>query len=188
MPPALRRAVAAADAIGAAAAWAAAACLAGLTLLIAAEVALRSASNLLPALPGTIPVAWEYSAYLMGCAFMLGAAATLRAGGHIRVNVLLSALGPRELRWAEVAATAIGLAASAFLAYALSAFAADAFVRGQTSVASATPTWVPKSGLALGAAILALQMAARLARALAGAPPDGAVAPARGAPGPALEA
>ena len=186
MAPALRRGLAAVDAIGVAAAWAAAACLAALTMLIAAEIALRSASNLIPALPGSIPVAWEYSAYLMGNAFMLGAAATLRAGGHIRVGVLLSALGPRGLRAAEVAASAVGLAACLFLAHALGSFAADAFVRGQTSIASATPTWIPKAGLALGAAVLTLQMAARLVRGALGLAPDRTEkpreAPARGEP------
>jgi TRAP-type C4-dicarboxylate transport system permease small subunit len=178
-PGPLSRALAVVDGIGAAAAWAAAACLAALTLLIAAEIVLRSASNLIPGLPGTIPVAWEYSAYLMGNAFLLGAASTLRAGGHIRVGILLAALGPRGTRVLEGVATAVGLAACAFLAWSLGAFALDALARGQTSIASATPTWVPKAGLALGAAILTLQMAARLARVLAGLPPDAA------RPGPA---
>ncbi len=33
----------------------------------------------------SIPIAWEYSSYLMAASFTFGAAMTLRVGGHIRV-------------------------------------------------------------------------------------------------------
>jgi TRAP-type C4-dicarboxylate transport system permease small subunit len=164
----LDRALRAVDAVGLAAAWVAAACLAGLTLLLAGEIATRTLSNLHPAFPATIPVAWEYSAYLMGAAFIFGAAATLRAGGHIRVNVLLAALPPAGLRIVETVATAFGLFASGFLAWSLVWFAVSSFERGQTSIASATPLWPAKAAIALGACVLTLQMAARLARVIAG--------------------
>jgi TRAP-type mannitol/chloroaromatic compound transport system permease small subunit len=168
----LMRALAAVDAIGVAAGWAAAACLCGLTLLIAGEIGVRFLSGIFPNVPATIPIAWEYSAYLMGNAFMFGSATTLRAGGHIRVGILPQSLPPTALRLLELVATLIGLYACAFLAWSLSEFAWDAFRRGQTSISSASPMWPPKAGIALGAAILTLQMAARLLRVLAGLPPD----------------
>jgi TRAP-type C4-dicarboxylate transport system permease small subunit len=168
----LSRVLAAADAVGIAAGWLAAGCLAALTLLIAGEIAVRTLSNIFPNVPATIPVAWEYSAYLMGNAFMFGAATTLRTGGHIRVGILPQSLPPGALRVLEVGATAIGLYACVFLAWSMTEFAWDAFRRGQTSIASASPMWPPKAGIALGAAIFALQMAARLIRVLAGLPPD----------------
>lgn len=160
------------DGIGVAAGWLAAALLLTLTLLMASEIAVRALSNVFPAVPATIPIAWEYSAWLMGNAFMFGAANTLRTGGHIRVGILPQALPPGALRLLELVATAVALYACIFLARSLAEFAWDAFRRGQTSVASATLMWPPKAGVALGAAVLALQMAARLVRLVAGLAPD----------------
>ncbi|MEM6743522.1 MAG: TRAP transporter small permease [Pseudomonadota bacterium] len=168
----LLRILGAVDAVGVAAGWAAAACLACLTLLMVGEIGTRALSRVVPAVPATIPIAWEYSSYLMGAAFMFGAATTLRTGGHIRVGILPQALPPQALRTLEILATAIGVYACGFLALSLGEFAFDAWARGQTSIASASPMWPPKAAIALGAVVLALQMAARLARVLAGLPPD----------------
>src|SRR5215471_14709149 len=77
--------------------WLGALCLASLTALMLAEVIVRAASNFIPAVPASIPVAWEWSSYLMAATFTFGAAMTLRAGGHIRVSLLLTH-APRPLR------------------------------------------------------------------------------------------
>ncbi|MEM6464333.1 MAG: TRAP transporter small permease [Pseudomonadota bacterium] len=172
LPPAFVKTLAAIDEIGIAAGWAAAACLLALTVLIAGEVILRALSNVISAVPGTIPIAWEYSSYLMGAAFMFGMATTLRNGAHIRVSIMIAALSPTAVRNLEIVATLIGVAASAFLAFSLWGFAIDSFVRGEVSTASASPIWLPKMAIALGATVFALQMAARLARAIAKLPPD----------------
>jgi TRAP-type C4-dicarboxylate transport system permease small subunit len=139
-----------------------AACLFGLTLLILAEIASRNV------LGRDIRVAWEYSSYLMGAGFMFGAAVTLRAGGHIRVSLLLSSVGAAGRRALEIASAAAGTALTAFLANSLFWFTVRAFERGQTSPASDTALWIPQSLLVAGAAMLALQMAARLAQAILG--------------------
>ena len=60
-----------ADALALAATYLAATCLFALTLLVLAEVALGILNRLFKGLPKDIPIAWEYSAYLMGAAFML---------------------------------------------------------------------------------------------------------------------
>jgi TRAP-type C4-dicarboxylate transport system permease small subunit len=160
------------DAIGIAAGWVAAACLASLTLLMFGEIFTRLMSRIFPNVPATIPIAWEYSSYLMGAAFMFGAATTLRTGGHIRVGILPQSLPPGALRVLELLATALGLYACWFLASSMTQFAWDAFQRGQTSISSASPMWPPKAAIALGACVLALQMAARLVRVIAGLRPD----------------
>ena len=54
-------------------------------------------------LPRDIPIAWEYSAYLMGAAFMLGSGLTLRAGMHVRVELLLKGGKARLARQYELA-------------------------------------------------------------------------------------
>ena len=170
----LARVLAVVDGVGVAAGWVAAAFLVGLTLLMASEITVRALSNVIPGIPATIPVAWEYSSWLMGNAFMFGAANTLRTGGHIRVGILPQALPPMALRVLELVATAIALYACIFLARSLGEFAWDAFRRGQTSAATGSAMWPPKAGIALGAAVLALQMAARLVRIVAGLRPDAA--------------
>src|SRR6266550_2088234 len=85
--------------------WIGAACLVTLTLLMLAEITVRALSNFIPWVPADIPIAWEYSSYLMAACFTFGAAMTLRAGGHIRVGLLLKN-APPALRWAlEVVST-----------------------------------------------------------------------------------
>ncbi len=74
--------------------WLGAACLAALTCLMLAEVLVRALSDIFPWVPADIPVAWEYSSYLMAAAFTFGAAMTLRAGGHIRVTLVLARVTP----------------------------------------------------------------------------------------------
>ena len=73
--------------------WLGAACLVTLTALMIGEVVVRALSNVFPWVPADIPVAWEYSSYLMAACFTFGAAMTLRAGGHIRVTLVLGRLG-----------------------------------------------------------------------------------------------
>ena len=74
--------------------WIGAACLVTLTLLMLAEITVRALSNFIPWVPADIPIAWEYSSYLMAACFTFGAAMTLRAGGHIRVTLLVKNAPP----------------------------------------------------------------------------------------------
>jgi TRAP-type C4-dicarboxylate transport system permease small subunit len=150
------------DALGRLGGYLGAACLFALTLLILVEIASR---NLIGR---DIRIAWEYSSYLMGAGFMFGAAVTLRAGGHIRVSLLLSNVGQTGRRALEIASAAAGTVLTVFLANSLFWFTVRAFERGQTSPASDTALWIPQSLVVAGAIMLALQMAARLLQALLG--------------------
>lgn len=149
---------------------AAALSLAALCLLIAGEIIVRLLSRYLSFLPPGIPSAWEVSSFLMAAAFLCGSAMTLRAGGHIRVSVLTSSLGEGPTRILEFVASIIGFAVAGFLAYSLAQFTADSFARGQTSVSSDIPMWIPKLVLTSGAVILSLQMLARVVQAGLGLP------------------
>ncbi|MEM9028988.1 MAG: TRAP transporter small permease [Pseudomonadota bacterium] len=169
-PAGLRHALDAIDALGWIGGWVAALSLMTLALLILGEVCVRLLSRYVSALPPGIPSAWEISSFLMGTAFMCGAAVTLRAGGHIRVSVLTSTVPASVLRVLEIVVSFVGLALTAFLAYSMVMFALSSFMRGQTSISSDIPLWFPKAVLAVGAIILALQMLARLVHALLGLP------------------
>src|SRR5258708_22227110 len=74
--------------------WLGVLCLVTLTSLMIAEVVVRALSNVIPWVPADIPVAWEYSSYLMAACFTFGAAMTLRAGGHIPVTLVLARVAP----------------------------------------------------------------------------------------------
>lgn len=166
----LNRLLSAIDKLGRFGGDVAAVALAALTLLILAEIATRLLSSYITALPAGVPMAWEFSAYFMGIAFMSGAAMTLRAGSHIRVSLLIGQLPAAGKRFLDVVASVIGFALTAFLAWSLALFTYGSYSRGQTSISSDTPVWIPEAAITLGALLLSLQMFARILQSLWGLP------------------
>ncbi|MCG5480673.1 MAG: TRAP transporter small permease [Ensifer alkalisoli] len=136
------------------------------------EIAVATLSKIMPVVPNSIHVGWEYSAYLMGASFLLGAGMTLRAGLQIRVEMLMRAGHGRFARLLEIFSSALGSAVSAFLAYALIQLSLRTYRFGEVSQDSFTPLWIPQAVLAFGALILALQMIARTLSCLVGQPVD----------------
>lgn len=152
--------------------WLGALCLTMLCSLMIAGIIVRTFSTLISWFPKDIPVAWEYSSYLMAVTFTFGAALTLRAGGHIRVRLLLSNSPPIVVRILEVIVTVIALAFAIFFSTAMGRFAWRAYVLDERSLASSTPLWIPESLVAFGAVLLALQLLARLGQLLIDEPPE----------------
>lgn len=150
------------DRISLVAAYVAAGCLGGLTLLTLGQVALGVLSKFSHVFPSDIAVGWEYSAYMMGTAFMLGAALTMRAGMQIRVQIVLRSFGGRIERPLEIISSMIGAAFVSFLAVSLTLFAVESFTSGQVSGGSLTPLWIPQATLALGTTVYALQSIMRV--------------------------
>jgi len=159
-----------ADAVAVAAAHAAVLCLAALVALVTAEIVLALLSKMIPSLPPGIGIAWEYSSYLMGIAFLLGSGLTLRAGMHIRVELLIRARGGRFARLCEIASALVGTLFSGLLAWSLARFTLQSLTSGQVSGDSLTPLWIPQAALTVGAGVLFLQMLLRLLAALIDAP------------------
>lgn len=145
------------DRISLVSAYVAAGCLGCLTVMTLVQVALGLLSKMNPAFPSDIKVGWEYSAYLMGTAFMLGGGLTLRAGMQIRVELLLRAFGGRLLWPLELLSSVLGAGFVSFLAWSLSTFAFAAYSTGAVSVENLTPLWVPQAAFALGTTVFALQ-------------------------------
>ncbi len=150
--------------------WIGAGCLVALTALMLAEITVRALSNVFPSVPADIPVAWEYSSYLMAACFTFGAAMTLRAGGHIRVTLVLARVQPGARRLLEVFASLAAMMFTGFLALAMVRFTLSAYERGQTSISSDTLLWIPQSVVAFGMVLLALQFLARTIQAAYGLP------------------
>src|SRR5437764_1328638 len=107
---------------------------------------------------------------LMTACFTFGAAMTLRAGGHIRVTLVLGKLRPPARRLLEIFASLIAALFVGFLSVAMGRFAWSAYERGQTSISSDTMLWIPESVVAFGMVLLALQFLARFIQALYGLP------------------
>ena len=150
--------------------WIGGFCLLALTGLMLAEVGTRFLSNFLPFFPASLSYAWEYSSYLMAASFTFGAAMTLRAGGHIRVSLLVAnAPGPLR-RLMEIACAAMGFALMAFLTWSMGWFAWTAFARGQVSTTSETPLWFPEAVVTFGMLLLTMQFLARTIQAVLGLP------------------
>lgn len=169
-PQPLRSILDAIDVLGRLDGWLGVACLVALTCLMLAEVIVRALSNVLPWVPADIPIAWEYSSYLMAAAFTFGAAMTLRAGGHIRVTLVLARVSPAVRRYLETALAALGVVFTGFLAYAMVNFSIRSFVSDQVSLSSATPLWIPQALVTFGICLLVLQFVARFFQAAFGLP------------------
>jgi TRAP-type C4-dicarboxylate transport system permease small subunit len=150
--------------------WLGAGCLVTLTSLMIAEVAVRALSNVIDWVPADIPVAWEYSSYLMAATFTFGAAMTLRAGGHIRVTLVLARVSPVVRRRMEVVLAVLGTAFCGFLAWSMAYFTWRSFETGQTSVSSGTLVWIPQALVTFGVLLLAVQFVARFFQAAFGLP------------------
>jgi TRAP-type mannitol/chloroaromatic compound transport system permease small subunit len=159
----------AADIVAVAAAWAAALCIAALTLLVLTDTMLAFVSRyLISSVPSGTGIGWEYSAYLMGSAFVLGAGLTLRAGLQLRVEVLIAAGGAFWAWCLELASCLLGSFITVTLAIWLFRFTLRNYGFGDVSQDSFTPLWIPQSVLTLGVSVLAFQMIARLLTCLTG--------------------
>ena len=151
-----------ADGLSLLAGYLAALCVMILTGLILAEIIVALLARVIPSMPSGIGIAWEYRAYLMGGAFMLGAGMTLRAGQQIRVELLLRAWGGRFHALFDTMSSVAGTVITLYLASAMVSLTLRTYGHGEVSQDSLTPLWLPQAGLALGASLLALQMAVRM--------------------------
>ena len=163
----LARALAGIDALSRGCGYFAAVLVLGIAGLILAEIFCRTALNI------SLSFAWEYAAYFFAVSIFLAAAFALRTGGYVRVMLLSQSVPPRLAYWLDAAATLAGTAIAGVLAWALTAFAAKSWVSGSTSATiDETPLVYPQAAMALGAALLTLQLVARAVRLFLGEPPE----------------
>jgi len=169
-PPLLRPLLDGIDRLSRLDGWLGAGCLVTLTALMLAEVLVRALSNIFPWVPADIPIAWEYSSYLMAATFTFGAAMTLRAGGHIRVTLVLARVSPATRRKMETVLALMGVCFCGYLAWAMAYFTWRSFDSGQTSVSSGTLMWIPQAFVSFGIVLLTVQFVARFFQAALGLP------------------
>lgn len=137
------------DAVYDGAAFLAALCLVAILFVIAAQVAARWAG---------IPFhgSNEYAGYFMASASFLAFAHTLNRGAHIRVGLLLSALGEWRF-WGELWSLVIASAAATYLAwYAVQLVYWSWRLNDVSQGQDVTPLWIAQTPMAVGAVILAV--------------------------------
>jgi TRAP-type C4-dicarboxylate transport system permease small subunit len=132
--------------------------------------------------------ATEVSGFCMAASTFLGLAYTLKAGAHIRVNLLVGKLSAPNRRRVEIWCCTLGAAAFAYVSVNAWLMTYDSFLFGDTSPGlMAVPFWIPQLGMALGASIMTIGLVDELVQTLGGRIPDFADAEAQ-AIGDELEA
>jgi TRAP-type C4-dicarboxylate transport system permease small subunit len=149
------------DGLAAVAGWVGCGALAALLLILLHEVVARYAFN--------APSVWgsDLATLLTASVFLLGAADTLRTGGHVRIDVLSSRLRPRAAHLLQAAALAL-LVLPALLVVDIAAWQRTlrAVQRHEIDLGMAwqVPVWPTYGLIATGLGLLALQVAAEAAR------------------------
>ena len=123
--------------------------LVAILVLIVAQMLARWTSTTFSGAP-------NYAGYCMAAASFLAFAHALNRGAHIRVSILLNALGTRKY-WLEVFCFLVGSAASSYLAwYAIRANIWSHKFNDISQGQDATPIWIPQLGMSIGAVLLAV--------------------------------
>ena len=133
-----------------AAAWLAAAFLVGTLLSVLAGIADRY-----------LNLNWRgtdmYAGYCMAAAGFLALAHTLKRGEHIRVTLILQALGPRSRHAMEIVALAIAsVLAVAFAWFSINLVLQSYEYHDISTGNDATPLWIPQIAMAVGTIVLAI--------------------------------
>jgi TRAP-type mannitol/chloroaromatic compound transport system permease small subunit len=109
--------------------------------------------------------AWlEIQWYLFGVMVLFGAAQTLLANEHVRVDILYGGFSPRRQAWIDLLGGLFFLLPAVVLIgwFSWSFFAASFAVREMSNNAGGLPRWPVKALLPLGFGLLALQAVAEV--------------------------
>lgn len=104
----------------------------------------------------------ELAGYCMGATSFFALGYALRRGAHIRVEILVAAMGD-DRRRAEILLTAIGsLIAAAFVFYALKANVVSYLLEEKSQGQDALPIWIPQLVMSSGTIVLLIALLDRL--------------------------
>ena len=93
-----------------------------------------------------------------------GAAYTFRAGGHVRVDLLTGRLAPAARARLRLVTLALGIAFLGLVIWVTTQSAITAFSYGRVSAVMLYPLWLPMLLIPAGLVLMALVMAAAVAR------------------------
>ncbi len=125
-----------------------------------------------------IPDAGDIAGYAMAAAVFLALAQTLRTGGHIRVNLLLTRMPPRLRHafecWCLAFLTVVGGLLAAFAVKMV----IESFEIGDVSTGMMPiPLWIPQLSMAVGAVLLELAVIEETVQVVRGRAPHYEQAP-----------
>lgn len=113
---------------------------------------------------GVFPGATDYAGYCMAAASFFAFAYALNHGAHIRVSLVLSALG-RYRRWGETFCFAVAtVIATWFAYYAIKGTYVSWRWNEISQGLDKTPIWIPQVSMAIGAVLLAISFWDHLVR------------------------
>ena len=131
----------------------AALCLIAILSLIVIQMLARWTGEVFPGAP-------DYAGYAMAAASFLAFASALNKGSHIRVSILLNAVGPRVNRvletWCFAIGTAGGLVRRLLHTWRMIGFAIK--FKDVSQGQDATPLWIPQMPMLIGSVILAIAL------------------------------
>ena len=152
MPAPLRALRSGLDFIYLAAGVLAALCLVAILSLIVLQMLARWTGEVFPGAP-------DYAGYCMAAASFLAFANALNRGSHIRVSILLNAVGPSTRRAIEIWCFAIGSAVAWYFVYYAQKFVYFSWKLNDISQGQdKTALWIPQSFMLFGAVILAVAL------------------------------
>jgi TRAP-type C4-dicarboxylate transport system permease small subunit len=152
------------DTLYAASLWASALCLCAIALLVGLQLVGRLLDGALALvhLPRTDFVILsldEICGYLLACASFLALAGTLKAGSHIRVTMVLSAVGEGARYYIELWAFGFTTLAAGYLTWQFANFAWVSFRFNEVSNGVVrVPLAYPQAAMAVGAAVLTIAL------------------------------
>lgn len=147
-----------------------------IVVLVFAQVCLNFADKVSALLFGagvglTIPSYADFTGFFLAASTFLALAYALRAGGHIRVTLLIGRLPERMHRFFEIVVVTIALAMSAFATWYVVLLVYESLEFGDRSSGMVSvPLWIPQLPVALGLVILTLALADELVGLLRGRP------------------
>jgi TRAP-type C4-dicarboxylate transport system permease small subunit len=151
------------EALSDAAGYLAGATVLGLTALITSAVVARRVFG------APILAADEVSGYLLLAIVFFGLAHTMKAGGHIRADIVLTHVPLKVRALLELLATVLAIGFALALLGGAWALLTEYYGHATTSFKYLQiPLWMPASLLVVGAALLALQLVAQLLPKLRG--------------------
>ncbi|MGI9401800.1 MAG: TRAP transporter small permease [Rhizobiaceae bacterium] len=130
----------------------AALCLIAILVLIVVQMVARWTGEVFPGAP-------DYAGYAMAAASFLAFANALNRGSHIRVAILINAVGPKMRRLLNIWCFAIGSAIMWYFVYYAGRFVYWSWKFNDISQGQdKTALWIPQSVMLVGAIIMAIAL------------------------------
>jgi len=126
--------------------------MAGIAILILAQIGGRMTGIL-------VPSADDLSGYSMGASTFFALAYALRSGGHIRVSLILQRLGPATERWMELWCLTISVLIAAYCSYWCIFLTWESYSLGDVSPGVLPiPLWMPQLAMSSGVTLFAIAL------------------------------